>query len=181
MESKAKLLGHPIHPMLIVFPLGLFIASVVMDVLFMINNNQSLAVASFYNIGGGILGGLLAAIFGFRDYAAIPDNTRAKRVGTMHGFGNLIVLVLFSVSWLLRYNAPEFIPPLLAIVLSMVGFVIAAITGWLGGELVNRLGVSVDPGANLEALSSIAPVETRDATYVAEIPVTGEPPDKDEP
>jgi uncharacterized membrane protein len=181
MESKSKFLGHPIHPMLIVFPLGLFVASIIMDVLFMINNNQSLAVASFYNIGGGILGGLLAAIFGFRDYAAIPDNTRAKRVGAMHGFGNLIVLVLFSVSWLLRFNAPDYIPPLLAIGISMVGFVIAGVTGWLGGELVDRLGVGVDPGAHLDAPSSIAPVETRDATYVAEIPVTGESPEKDEP
>ena len=95
MESKTKFLGHPIHPMLIVFPLGLFVASIVMDILFTITDNVPYAAAAFYNIAGGIIGGLLAAIFGFRDYAAIPENTRAKRIGLMHGFGNLAVLVLF--------------------------------------------------------------------------------------
>lgn len=181
VESEAKFLGHPVHPMLIVFPVGLLATAVIMDVLFLITGNQVFPVVAFYNIAGGVIGGLVAALFGIRDYVEIPKNTRAKRVGAWHGFGNLAVMVLFSLSWLFRMTAPDYHPPFIALALSFLGFGLAAITAWLGGELVNRLGVGVDPGANVNAPSSIAPVETRDTTVVAEVPVTGEKPEIDEP
>jgi uncharacterized membrane protein len=186
MESKAKFLGHPIHPMLIVFPMGLLGASVLFDILYLVTDNQLFAVTAFYNIAGGIIGGVIAAVFGFIDYWEIPKHTRAKRIGTFHGFGNLAVILLFSFSWLFRMNAPEYIPPFLALASSFLGFAIAGVTGWLGGELVDRLGVGVDPGANVNAPSSLAPVDAGDTAYVAQVPVTGEPAEneiieKDEP
>ena len=184
MESRAKIFGHAIHPMLIVLPLGLFVAAIIFDILYLITGNEVLAAVSYYNIAGGIIGGLLAAIFGFRDYAAIPGGTRAKRVGIIHGFGNLAVVVLFGFSWLLRYSAPGYVPPTLALLASFAAAGISLITAWLGGELVERLGVGVDPGANLNAPSSLTTddasavqageIAASPATGVSAVPVTGE-------
>ena len=72
MESRAKLLGHPIHPMLIVLPFGLFIAAVVFDAVYPWRGSLPLATAAYWNIAGGIVGGLLAAMFGLVDWLAIP-------------------------------------------------------------------------------------------------------------
>jgi uncharacterized membrane protein len=151
MESSAKALGHPIHQVLIVFPLGLLATAVVFDVLRLIFGGDGWAVASFYMIAAGVLGGLLAALFGFIDYLAIPTGTRARRVGAVHGLGNVVVVVLFAVSWLLRNGEGDHAPTALAFVLSLVGAGLALVTGWLGGELVDRLGVGVSPDAGLDA------------------------------
>jgi uncharacterized membrane protein len=155
MESKAKLFGHPIHQMLIVFPLGLLATALFFDIiaLFM-NRHDGLFTASFYMIAAGIISGLLAAVFGLVDFLAIPSGTRAKRVGLLHGVGNVIVVVLFAASWFLRRPAPMD-PTTFAIALGAVGAGLATFTGWLGGELVDRLGVGVDEGAHLDAPSSL--------------------------
>jgi uncharacterized membrane protein len=155
MESKAKLLGHPIHPMLIVFPLGLLATAIVFDIIYLATGNDRFTDSSFYMIGAGIIGGLLAAAFGLIDWLAIPAGTRAKTVGLWHGAGNAIVVLLFLSSWWLRYDTPAS-PRGLAFVLSFLGGGLALITGWLGGELVDHLGVGVDEGAHLNAPSSLA-------------------------
>ena len=149
-----KLLGHPIHQMLIVFPLGLLGASVVFDVLAMATGSAGLLTASYYMIAAGVVSGLLAAPFGFLDWLGIPKGTRARSIGAIHGLGNVIVVVLFAGSWLLRTPDP-LAPSGAAIGLSFAGFLLALVTGWLGGELVDRLGVGVDEGANVNAPSSL--------------------------
>jgi uncharacterized membrane protein len=155
MESKAKFLGHPIHQMLIVFPLGLLPMSVVADIIAMVTGNVFWYQMSFYLIIAGIIGGLVAAVFGLIDYLAIPSGTRAKRVGLMHGGGNVVVVALFGLSWWLRYTDVDFVPGNLAIALSLIAVGLSLVTAWLGGELVDRLGVGVDPGAHLDAPSSL--------------------------
>jgi uncharacterized membrane protein len=154
MESRAKLLGHPIHQMLIVFPLGLLAMSLIFDVIALATDRPALFQAAWYMIAAGIISGLIAAVFGLIDFLAIPQNTRAKRVGLLHGGGNVLVVVLFAASWLMRRDHPAD-PGMLAIVLSGLGFALGGVTGWLGGELVDRLGVGVDDGANLDAPSSL--------------------------
>lgn len=155
MEARAKILGHPIHQMLIVFPLGLLATSFFFDLAFLFLHKSELATASFWMILAGILGGLLAAVFGLIDWLAIPAATRAKAVGMWHGGGNVIVIGLFAASWFLRKpNAPD--PPTVSIVLSGIGVAIALMTGWMGGELVDRLGVGVDDGAHLDAPNSLS-------------------------
>jgi len=99
--------------------------------------------------------GLVAAVFGFIDWLAIPSNTRAKSVGAWHAIGNVVVVLLFAVSWWLRRGDPTS-PPTMALVLAVVGAGLALVTGWLGGELVDRLGVGVDDGAHLDAPSSLS-------------------------
>src|SRR5579884_3814677 len=102
MESHAKILGHPAHPMLVVFPLGLLAASLGFDAGFLATGNPEFAIVSFWAIAAGILGGLLAAVFGAIDWWAIPRQTRAKAIGAWHGVANLIVVLLFIANWFLR-------------------------------------------------------------------------------
>ena len=154
MESKAKIFGHAIHPILIVYPLGLLSAAVVFDVIYLVTSNPTWTIVSFWMIAAGIVGGLLAAVFGLIDYLNIPTGTRASRIGLLHGLVNLGVMILFIASWLLRRNSPD-APTTPALALSFIGVVAALLGGWLGGELVERLGVGVTPGANLNAPNSL--------------------------
>ena len=155
MESKAKLLGHPIHPMLIVFPLGLLATAVAFDVVGFATGDHSWFGISFWMIAAGIIGGLLAAIPGLIDWWSIPSGTRAKGIGLWHGAGNVVVVLMFIVSWALRRPDPTE-PSTGAFVLSFAAVALALVTGWLGGELVDRLGVGVDRGAHLDAPSSLS-------------------------
>lgn len=155
MEARAKLFGHPIHQMLVVFPVGLLATALFFDVLALAVGHEGLFTASFYMIAAGVIFGLLAAVFGLIDFLAIPGGTRAKRIGRLHGIGNVVVVVLFAASWLLRRDTPAD-PPTLAIVLAAAGAALATLTAWLGGELVDRLGVGVDDGAHLDAPSSLS-------------------------
>jgi uncharacterized membrane protein len=155
MNAKAKLFGHPIHQMLIVFPLGLLATSVVFDIVYQITRNGRWADIAYVMIASGIIGGLVAAVFGLIDWLGIPQGTRAKRIGALHGIGNVVVVALFAVSWLLRYDHPT-TPGMASLILSIAGVAIALVTAWLGGELVDRLAVGVDDGANVNAPSSLS-------------------------
>jgi len=156
MESRAKLLGHPIHPMLIVLPLGLFIAAVVFDAVYLWRGSPTFATVAYWNIAGGVVGGLLAAVFGVIDWIAIPAATRAKRIGLLHGGANVVVVAIFALVWLMRGNTPDAIPTTNLFLLEVVGLALGSVGGWLGGELVDRLGVGVDDGAHLDAPSSLS-------------------------
>jgi uncharacterized membrane protein len=155
MDARAKIAGHAIHPMLVVFPLGLLATSFVFDVVRVAGGSPNFGVASFYMIAAGIIGGLGAAVFGLVDWLAVPRGTRARQVGALHGIGNVLVVGLFLVSWLLRLQDPAD-PTIGALVLSLLGVVLAVVTGWLGGELVERLGVGVAGGAHLDSPSSLS-------------------------
>jgi len=156
MESKAKIVGHPAHPILIVFPLGLLATSVLFTVIYLISDKPDMSIVSYWMTVAGTVSGLVASVPGTIDWLTIPKGTRARRVGAIHGLGNLIVLILFGVSWLFRSNEPAYSPSLLALIVSFLGFAVAGVTGWLGGELVDRLGVGVDEGANLNASNSLS-------------------------
>src|SRR5213595_918194 len=99
MERRVKFAGHPIHPMLIVFPLGLLATAVIFDIIRLSTGNGMWSGVAFWMIAAGIIGGLLAAVFGLIDWLAIPSNTRAKMIGLWHGFGNVVVVLLFAWSW----------------------------------------------------------------------------------
>jgi uncharacterized membrane protein len=154
MESRAKLFGHPIHPMLIVFPLGLLAMAVIFDIVHLVTAHGYWSEIAYWMIAAGVISGLVAAPFGLIDWLAIPAGTRAKRIGTWHGLGNLIVVLMYAGSWWLRRSGPQE-PMTVAYVLSFGGVILALITGWLGGELVDRLAVGVDPGAHIDAPSSL--------------------------
>ena len=104
MESKVKLLGHPVHAMLTDFPAALFTATVVFDVIGLLSGSQQFATVSWWTLSMGLMLGLLAALFGLIDWLGIRSDTRAKRVGMCHGLGNLVVVLLFVSSWWLRLD-----------------------------------------------------------------------------
>ena len=154
MDSRAKLFGHPIHQMLIVFPLGLLAMAVIFDLFAIGLGNGYWSEIAYWMIAAGVVTGLLAAPFGFVDWLAIPAGTRAKRIGALHGIGNVIVVLLFALSWWMRGDAPR-APDAVALTLSFAAVCLALFTGWLGGELVDRLAVGVDEGAHVNAPSSL--------------------------
>jgi uncharacterized membrane protein len=155
MESRIKVAGHPVHPMLIVFPLGLLSTAVIFDIAYVLSGNADLSVFSFWALIAGLVGGLLAAIFGLVDWLAIPSGTRAKRIGAMHGVGNLVVVVLFALSLFTRLSDNAYLPSVVPLIFGVLGVLLALFTAWLGGELVYRLRVGVDDDAGLDASNSL--------------------------
>lgn len=156
MESRVKILGHPAHQILIVFPLGLLVTSVVFDGIAAGTGSRAFGEVAFWMALSGLVGGLLAAPFGLIDWLAIPSGSRANAVGIWHGLGNVVVLALFGASLAVRYAGDRADPPAAAVVLSVAGVLTGVVTAWLGGELVDRLGVGIDPGANVNAPSSLS-------------------------
>ncbi len=170
MYSKVKSMGHPVHLMLVNFPLGLLVTAVVFDIIHLITGNGYWSGIAFWMIAVGGVSGLLAAITGLIDWTGIPTDTRARRIGVIHGIGNAAVLMLFVVSWLLRLNAPEH-PSILAYVLSFLGAALLFATGWLGGELTGHYGVGIEEGANIDAPYTIPGLPSNRVTTSQEKPV----------
>jgi uncharacterized membrane protein len=77
MESRVKLFGHPVHAMLIPFPLGLLITSFIFDIIYLVTDSDAFSIVAFWMIAAGVIGGLAAAVFGIIDFPGVPDDTRA--------------------------------------------------------------------------------------------------------
>jgi uncharacterized membrane protein len=153
MASPASIGGHPVHPMLIPFPIALWVFSLVADVIYLWRGNPAWRDwIAFYTLLGGIIGGVLAAVPGFVDWLSLTDPA-VKRTANWHARLNVIALLIFVASFYLRtaggagliggsYTIP--------FALSVVGVILITISGWLGGELVFRHGVAVDERAGTE-------------------------------
>src|SRR5437868_1504081 len=102
MAGKINLLGHPVHPMVIVFPLGLLPTAVACDIIFLVTHNPRWGHIAYWLVAAGVLSGLFAAIFGFADWLGLPNGTRAKRIGLWHAIVMDSVIILFATSWWLR-------------------------------------------------------------------------------
>jgi uncharacterized membrane protein len=150
VESRARILGHSLHQILIVFPLGLLVTGAGFDVLGALTADARWPATSYYITIVGLLGGVAAAVFGLIDYLAIPHGTRAKRIGLWHGLSSVALVGLFAISEWLRTPNPSVVHRG-ALVLSLIAVALAGLAGWLGGELVNRMGVGVADDANLDA------------------------------
>ncbi|HSU38352.1 MAG TPA: DUF2231 domain-containing protein [Polyangiaceae bacterium] len=152
MESRAKLLGHPVHQMLIPLPIGAFGLAVVSDAVASHGKSREAAVTAKRALEFGVVTALVAAPFGVIDWLGITPRTRATRVGFWHGLGNLGVLGLFAASRLLRNG--RHVPPS-ARWLAVAGLGLAGVTAWLGGELVDRHGIGVSDLVGENAPSSL--------------------------
>jgi uncharacterized membrane protein len=141
--TPARIGKHPIHPMLVVLPLGLWIAALAFDIVHALGGGPVWRTLAFWNIAGGIIGALLAAVPGFVDYLDLAG--RARRIATFHMVLNLGAVALFAVNWYVRTRVPpESSWPL---ALSVVGVIGIIVSGWLGAELVyaERVGVEEPP------------------------------------
>jgi uncharacterized membrane protein len=156
MKTRVRALGHPVHPMLIVFPLGLFVTAVVFDLVQLISDDNTFGQVGYWNIAAGLIGAVFAAVTGLVDWTAIPAGTRAKRVGRLHAGGNTVVLLLFLISWLVRMNNTDHVAGGGVFTLEVIALLVSGVAAWLGGELVDRLGIGVDDNANPDAPSSLA-------------------------
>ncbi len=143
MSSPASVRHHPIHPMLVAFPIGLWFFSLVCDIVYLKGwGGPAWERAALYTLGGGIVGALLAALPGLVDLLAIAE-PQAKRIGVWHMTINLIAVVVFAVDFWMRVSAgTSLVPP---VALSVLGIVLIIASGWLGGELVYVHGVAVEP------------------------------------
>lgn len=144
-RSTASIAGHPIHPMLIPFPIALFVATLVCDIVFVSNGNPDWANAAEWLVGLGVITGLLAAIFGAIDLLG-DRRIRALWVAWVHAGLNLLAVLISLYSWVIRHNAADqgAVQPT-ALVLSIIVVLLLLVTGWLGGELVFRHRVGVTP------------------------------------
>lgn len=142
MRTPASIAGHPLHAMLIVFPVALFIFSLVCDLASLRSATpDNWTLVSLYSMIGGLVGALAAAIPGLIDYSSI-SNPRIKRTATVHMSINLIAVALYAVNiWLrLRGSTIAGLPLLLSIV-AVAGL---GVSGWLGGHMVHVYGVGVE-------------------------------------
>jgi len=143
MKSKASIGGHPVHPILISFPLALWATSFVVDILFYFTRHSNQLVISKFMIAAGCLGALAAAVPGFIDWLAIPKG-EVKRVANWHARLNIAALVVFAISLYLRMGSHSHLVGnrlTIPFLLSLVGVILICISGWLGGELVFRHGI----------------------------------------
>jgi uncharacterized membrane protein len=155
MRHRARLAGYPVHPLLVVFPLGLLLVSVILDVIGAVTRQPIWGTVACWNIVVGIACGIVAGIFGLIDLAEIPSQTRAATVGVVHAVLNLAVLGLFSASLVLRALDVSLLPSVPAIILSVAGLALAGVSSWLGNELTDRLGVTVIDADSLYPRSSL--------------------------
>lgn len=142
MSSRASVAGHPLHPMLVPLPIGLWVFSLVADIVFLAGGGGAAwKEVAWYTMGGGIAGAVLAAVPGLIDFFSITDR-RTGRVALRHLICNGIALVLFVVSFVLRFRNPMGAGP---VVVSAIGVIVLGAGGWLGGELVFVHGMAVKP------------------------------------
>ena len=143
MRSRATIAGHPIHPMLIPFPLALWTTSFAVDVLFYFLRHPTLLIIAKFMIAAGCLGAIAAAIPGIIDWLTIK-NGDMNRAANWHARLNVVALVVFMISFFLRLGRySELVGRRLTFpfLFSLVGVILIVISGWLGGELVFRYGI----------------------------------------
>ena len=149
MARRASIAGHPIHPMLVTIPIGLFLFSFVADLAVYLGGAESWATVAFYCIGGGIAGALLAAVFGLVDLLSMTDE-KVKKIGFAHMALNLGVVALFAINFILRWNGHE--PQGTPFALTVLAMLMLLVAGWLGGEMVFVHGAAVSNARNQPAV-----------------------------
>ena len=154
MASRASIAGHPIHPMLVGIPIGLFIFSLVADIAARMGWGEAWPMVALYCMGGGIVGALLAALPGLVDLLSMTDE-KVKKLGLAHMATMLVVVTLYAVNFALRLRgAPVDGAPF---ALSVIAILLMLAGGWLGGHMVFVHGVAVGSPAE----GARRPVERR--------------------
>jgi uncharacterized membrane protein len=149
MAALARIARHPLHPMLVSFPIALFVVAFLSDIARMVTGTTSpYWTLAYYSIGGGLVGALLAALPGFVDYLSLT-RSEVRRLGLWHMMTNSGVVILFLINFYLRRpsgGAAAGGSKALLLILSTVGVALLGVAGWLGGELVYIHRVGVDEG-----------------------------------
>jgi uncharacterized membrane protein len=144
MRTPASISGHPIHPMLVPLPIGLWIFSFVCDLIFMFGSGAPVwKTVALYTMVGGLVGALLAALPGLVDLLSLPPGPRKTAI--IHMSINLTVVAIFALNIWLRVSAGDAgATSTRPVWLSLLAIALLAVSGWLGGKLVYEHGVAVD-------------------------------------
>ena len=140
MTTRVTLAGHPLHPMLVTLPIGLWVFSLVCDLAFISSGDIRWDTTADFTLGGGIVGALLAAVPGLLDFLGLRD-PRERRVATIHLVLNLAIVAVQAFNFWLR-SQPQYEGSRLMVWISIVAVAALIISGWLGGQLVHVLGVT---------------------------------------
>ena len=142
---QGKPLGHPLHTMLVHFPIGLFVLSLVLDLAtWIVDADSVVARCAYYTMVGGVVTSLLAAIPGFADWSDIRADHPGRKYANLHMLLNLVAVVLYVINVYQRYDQRSETPtPALPLLLSLAGIVLLSISGWLGGYIIYDDGISV--------------------------------------
>jgi uncharacterized membrane protein len=140
-RSTAQIGGHPIHPMLIPFPIVCFIGALVTDIVFLNNHDPGWATASRYLLAVGLVMAALAAVAGLTDFMG-DERIRGMGDALKHMLANVTAVVLELVNFFVRLNSDAAIAKV-GIYLSVVVVLVLVYSGWKGGELVFRHGIGV--------------------------------------
>lgn len=139
LRATVTIAGHPLHPILVTLPIGLFVAALISDIVYVADGSPGWAVASRWLLGGGLATALLAALAGLTDFAG-NTNIRALRDAWLHLFANLTVVLIEGINLILRLPDPA-VAGSFGIVLSALAVLVLLFSGWKGGEMVFRHGV----------------------------------------
>jgi uncharacterized membrane protein len=146
MRTPASFGKHPYHPMLVAIPIGLFVASFIAELISLRQRGELWRDLTFYNLAGGLIGAVAAAIPGFIDYISLKDE-KVLSLAHRHFGVNVALLAVYGVNfWLRTESAKPLVGEsrLLPFLLSLLGMLLLGISGWLGGEMVFAHGVAVD-------------------------------------
>lgn len=138
MSTPTSIAGHPIHPMLVSVPIGLWVFSLVADLVFLSTGNPDWETAAYLTLGGGVIGALIAAVPGVIDFLSLHE-PQARRVAGLHMGMNLAIVAVMAVNFWMRSQAGGGTLPYWLSALAVLALVIS---GWLGGHLVHVLGVT---------------------------------------
>ena len=141
MSTRASVYGHPIHPMLIVLPLGLWVFSVICHLIYLLSGVSVWHTVALYAMGGGIIGGAAAAIPGVIDFLTLPKS-RVQTIALSHMISNVVALTIFIIALALAVSGTE--QSVVPFVLSLFGLLAAGTGSWLGGAMVYQYGVGVE-------------------------------------
>jgi len=144
MRTPASIAGHPLHAMLIVFPVGLLVFSLICDLISLASSDRATwATVARYTMAGGFIGALVVAVPGLIDLRSIAD-AKVKKIAVMHMSLNLLAVVLYAINLWLRFHGSENTGT--PLVLSIVSVLMLSVSGWLGAEMVHVHGVGVSTG-----------------------------------
>lgn len=147
MASPASIGGHPVHPMIIPFPIALWVFSLVADGIYLWRGNPVWKdYVAFYALLGGIIGAVVAAVPGLIDWLSLTDKAVVK-IANWHARLNVIALLIFAGSFYLRTTSGAALVSdsyTIPLALSVLGVILITISGWLGGEMVFKHGVAVE-------------------------------------
>src|SRR5215467_3374581 len=144
MRSSIAIKSHPVHPMLVAFPIALWVTGFIFDLIGAARDSSALWAAGFYCVIAGCVGAFLAAIPGAIDWlTVVPPRSSAKTRGLLHGSLNVLLLILF-IYVAARQGSPADEPDKATLVVMAIGVIVLGISGWLGGTLVYRNQIGVD-------------------------------------